>query len=757
MLTLKRRFKARRGVALIIAMYTTIILASLGTLFIADMISKSRTLGSYSDSKLALNMANSGVTFAMHYLGDFNDKQNGSSNIWSDSFTISSVNMFKAFSGRRFRLTNTGINSYRLTLDNADRIDISADRRGSFQVDINVKTRLSPDTNDFYSVDYMEFTSTGTVFNGNGTQLIAQRQVITRARRTVNLATNFYQNWRAWELPGAPPPNSNDGTSDNAGPGDDFILNGPMYSAGNSPYANRASGNDTSGSIKIVNSDGITGNNAKFLGSGFLASTTPFPKQQDRDAFVGPTPATGVTNSNGTNIPLPTGKPFGTTNETEATAPKTMLDLYNKAAATISGKSNAVFVVPSNNAGEVKGDGTDTTGYMVEKFKDTAIHHKPGFAVTEIQFNLDSSGNPSVLVSQKGYYSGKTISTATFNPNKIANGVIYVHGGTVQVRNGISNTAGLRGAPLTIVADQGEAFYNSSGTNVTPAALQNATRYNSSSNGPQTFSGGGTYVNGAYITTTVRDTNPKTIFISQADYESQKATQGLDTTYTGPIQVNGKWWWKAPDALDASKQDNLSTSLEQFAVSEGNLSITGDTTYSGGDKGAGLGLIARNYLIVADTDAYKKNTTDCNGDGKIDNLDRQITVQATMLSTNHSLQWEGSTALNSQVPADSYINNLYYDKTGAPIQKTPVDTLLAGKQWSLNLQGTVFAPFIDVDGDVSGNGYIKQQFAGDPNAVINLPPNFPRWTFEQLRNMNRSIPSILYQVINYTDRGALKS
>ena len=774
---LKHYRNSQQGIALITSMYTMIILAALGTFFIADMISKSRTLGSYSESKLALQMANTGAAFAMHYLGDlYNNQSQGCSvtscPIWSNTYTIdtSKTDMQQGidFSGVTFKLstvTTSGQNrTYSLTLPATLPAssgylprEIAPGRLGGFEVTIKIKLRTpSPDPDDIYSVEYMEFTSKGTVYSSNGVKL-ATREVITRTRRNFGLGTAFYQNWNGWDLPGAAPPNQTEGTDSAGGVGDNFLFKGVALSGGDSPYAK-----STAGTIRAVDQDGNSSNDAKFLGNTLLnGSKTAQENVGNPSIFVGP----AVKYEIGT-VSFPTGNPFGPA--VGNTAPAHMKRLYELALA-----DRAVFTTPSNQQSEVKGDGTDSAGYLVEKFKDEEIHRKPGFAITDVSFDKNSNGDSVITVKRIGYYSGKVISETTIEPTALSNGVIYVQGGNVRVHNGRDykndkrNTAGLSEGRVTIVANQGEAFYNSSGTDITPTDLSNSSRYMSNQNGSQTFSDGGTYVNGKYITANPNNTNDsyynRTIFISETDYNSLKPQ---NTPNGAPIKINGKWWWKAPSELDPSNtQKSYDAALSQFGVSEGSITITGDVTYQGGDEGAGLGLIARNYLMIADKDANAKNTTDFNGDGTQNDLDRQLTIQAVMLSTNHSLQWEGSTVLNSNVPGDSFINQDFYFNPNIPKEAidekkpNPITPLVGasqvGKFWPFSLKGELTAPFLDVEGDTSGNGYLKQQYSSDSNTITDLPPGFPRLSFSQLQAMS-SYLTIRYEVINYTDKGALK-
>lgn len=807
----KKPVKKDKGLALIVAMYTMIILAVLGTFFTADSITKSHTLRDYKDSQLALQMANAGIAFAMHYLGEFNDTQTGNNNapIWANSITIALRNNPVNFSSIRFNVNPLGAgncpsdntlpaNCVAIVPDpirgfnNAPSMAIGPGRWGRMRIDLVRVQRRSLAEEDPYSVVYIEFTATGEICTDqNCNTVIATRNVVARARRNYNISTAFYQNWNGWELPGAPPPNQNDQTDMAAGVGDNFTLMGPAISAGGSPYASSGShGNqstrNTSGSIQIWDTDTDNPDNARFLGVSFLRvsqaqETSVVAGGTPNNYFLGP--ATNYTTPN--LPPLPTGQPFAAaTNKAGEhlnTAPGNMLSLYESAE-----DDNAVFVVPSdtNDVKEVKGDGTDANGYMVEKFPGIATHRKPGFAITEITFDCDNNSQPLITVRQLGYYSGRPISssrTFDFDPGTptptLQNGIIYIQGGNVRVRNGACNgnpnNMGLFGsARVTIVANQGEAFYDSSGQDITETVaplLRNATRYNSSSNGQQTFSGGGTYRNGEYLTVNNYDAtthNPRTndpnyertVFIDKSNWEFLAATQygdqdpktpGLQLPDGAPVKDStGRWWWPAPGELDPNSQNTdkaIETAIAQNSVIEGNITIAGDITSTGGQNGVGIGLIARNYFLLNDIDAPRKAALS-------DPAKHKTTVQAMMLSTNHSMQWEGNTALNETTSNDSYLN---YQGNYQSSISTMLRNNKGDNRWTLSLQGSVMSPFIDVDADIAGNGYDIQQFSSDPNILTNLPPGFPRWSFTQLRD-NFRIP-LRYDIINYTDKGAIKS
>ena len=79
----KRNQWKLKGVALIMALYLTVILAALGTFFIADQLNKSRTATDSVDSQLALQGANGALNMIVNYFGN-------TTYDWYDALTLAS-------------------------------------------------------------------------------------------------------------------------------------------------------------------------------------------------------------------------------------------------------------------------------------------------------------------------------------------------------------------------------------------------------------------------------------------------------------------------------------------------------------------------------------------------------------------------------------------------------------------------------------------------------------------------------------------
>lgn len=907
----RKRQHAPKGIALIIAMYVTVILLALGTFFIADQIDKSKTVIDYKDSELALQGANAGLNLMVNYLGNVE-------NDWSDAMLLRNPSSGSTICGSTpaFLYANSyhiqfgyGSNNVQLfsqsqgstlfesdyPFEITDPIEVSpeGDRVATITGTLKLFTVSSEscgspsDTNpsDLVSV---EVDVTSQISNGVETGGTLSAGNVVYAARSVQwtgsrhpLLESLYQCWSCWDAAGNKYPNSTDGTDNAAFVGNGYTTDSSTGDLGqqattetpDTPYSSPY-GALQDGILNVQNNGGPPA--AQFNGE-ILA-----------DGNVNGCGGCDV--KTGESVPLPTGSPFGAAedgsgNFTGNTAASAMAQEYISAASDqgCSGTVKSVFVDSSEDVGPGTPGGTP---HDIEIPPSGSGDEKPGEAITDITLNPPTTQNPNgtITIDQIGYYSGSILNSETFSPTQLQNGVIYVQGGNVRVHGDLG------GSGLTVVANQGEGFFNANGVDITsslasqtgtsciaadpnnndqPYAITTAERYSSDAGGP-TSQGvdywipnacnpctpsnftltNGIYTNssGATVGYHVDDVNgqplvsssssfgtvscadsgcsatppasvtsgqtiyaPAPTFNAQGQIINPNSTAGLspnsyvmDTTdYPNTVSVitpyqygtSNQYVWPYPGAsalnqLDASGSttDDHLIYTRQFEDSEGNLTISGDTMFSG--LSTGLGLVAQNFILLddftaGDTTGSLPGTKDSTG---ID--DFNFDVRADLLSVNQSVQWEGNTVTDPNFPSDPYTDGDYtamngeygngttYDYSytyngvthtveanswqGAPL--TPPSQFAGdvsaltqepggGKYWSFNLEGASLAPYQDVVGTTDGSGnpvaYSTETIYSDQG---DNPRGFPFWNFTAWRQANLVA---VYQTISYIDLGAL--
>jgi hypothetical protein len=174
--------------------------------------------------------------------------------------------------------------------------------------------------------------------------------------------------------------------------------------------------------------------------------------------------------------------------------------------------------------------------------------------------------------------------------------------------------------------------------------------------------------------------------------------------------------WPAPEAEVNSQGEPVKYKVER----EGNLGVVDDVVY---DKTAGnsLGLFAQNFVFLNDSTPSLK-----------------LTIDAVMMSKERSvsLDWDNSLRQN-------YTNWLEMmrgkDANGEPMQRT------------VKIRGSVIGEYIDVEGDAQGRGYVNQEFEYDLGLRNANPPFMPRPNLAELAGGYR------YMILHYLDRGSLST
>lgn len=200
---------------------------------------------------------------------------------------------------------------------------------------------------------------------------------------------------------------------------------------------------------------------------------------------------------------------------------------------------------------------------------------------------------------------------------------------------------------------------------------------------------------------------------------------------------------------------------------EGNLIVGSDIEYSNSTQSV-LGLVAQNFVLLND-----RNFT-----SELPNPD--LKVDAALLSFEHSVQfdWDNTAGNPDFLSKRDIQRNLVgiVGVEGTPSTPPEPVTLKSGRQFSardprilneqgkIELRGSVTSRFSDVEGaylqmsnNVNGQtynanphfGYTDQSLYNYPYQAHVLPPNFPRY--------NLTLSQIPFTVENYVDRGAFST
>jgi hypothetical protein len=892
--------KKRNGAALIMALYLTVILAALGTFFIADQLNKSRTAINSVNSQLALQGANGVLNLIVNYFGN-------TANDWSDAITLANgaanptpvCSAPASLQGLAYPMT---INSVNLAQNVANTNPPMDENQYAFNFSgtipipnsggkvLAVPNLSSSDQNEidiFYDsppgspdkqipcpndpaytgsedaavLQTVQIDVVAEVENSSGSVLAAREIRWTGAR--YNSSALNYPGASSWNGgPGGDPPNYAEGTETDAYIGNGETINGAIFSLANPNTSNNGTygylnnpsqspyGTDTNGAVSIQNGIG---------GSPCNGCPTADPQLNGGVETYGSVTISGTGNpingsesqNTGNTVPSPTGVPWGPAanssgNPNLNTSPGNMLNAYDQASSEASKCGvSTIFITGSNNVGI--GIPGSSTGYEIEAPPPGSQATKPGYAVTDITLN----SNNTVSINRYGYYSGATLYSNSMTSSQLQclsnnGGVLYVQGGNVRVHGNLSSVG------LTIVANQGEEFYNSNHQvinailpttgiatdttgygSVTPSPV-NAERFSSlaadnapgnqvsyfipqacgssgqpgcsSSNFPQvsptqswncpcTVNGRtvpGVDVDGTYYTSysppsgangpagsvvgyAIDNVNGKPVTltgISCTGINQCAAPNGIGNSdetifapppqyhpsteeYTGitePIQINGQWVFPYPGATGVTNLINGSATngttwagtdvtdlfySDQYQESEGNLTISGSVS-----DPLGLGLIAQNYILLNDFNAYN-NYQDGN---------YNFNVQADLVSANQSVQWEALTQGDPTNPQQTFLNGDYagWNGTGyasgansqygglcggqtgctdlSPLFSQPPNKNKLNQYWNFNLTGTIYAPYQDVVNTINNNnnndiGYAQEQVS--PASMNQKPPLLP--------------------------------
>jgi hypothetical protein len=153
---------------------------------------------------------------------------------------------------------------------------------------------------------------------------------------------------------------------------------------------------------------------------------------------------------------------------------------------------------------------------------------------------------------------------------------------------------------------------------------------------------------------------------------------------------------------------------------EGNVVIADDLVY---DKTGGnsLGLFAQNFVLLNDTTPSS-----------------ELTIDAVMMSAERSvsLDWDNTGRQNPATWAEMMKT---HDASGDPLKR------------KVKIRGSVIGEYIDIEGDLKGRGYVDQEFEYDAGLRNANPPFMPRL------DLATQIGGFRFMVLHYLDRGSLST
>jgi len=426
-----RRHKAK-GVALIIALITIFAVLVMGVTFIGLSINESKAAAGHAESRMAARFADAGLQFVISLMGDphnWEDRGVG----YDTLITRPQTSGFQWFGVKT--LVDTSFNTEKSVYETTIRIQeslvlVAGERLGSW--DITIRPLVYPGRPTSYYIIVLATITTPEM------GVLSRRQLEARVReQTAADYAIFEQNWRAWDVPGAPAPNTNNGTDDAIGITSGYRMRGDARADGASPGDPAA---HTAGNFNIWSDD------VRFYGRTSIqqSGNQVVPGVNSNEVFSGGLEA---------NI-----------------ASKGMPDLTNY----LSNQSN-----PANSPelmGIAERNAYNSPGQRAWiNIPDSEIEHSdssymPGIPTVRISFNKQAGHAASTVTIQKFHrYSNPDVPyyTDTFDIDKMPNGVIYVKGGNVQVQGEVAGQ-------VTVVADENvdRGIYNASLTAPTYDATQ---------------------------------------------------------------------------------------------------------------------------------------------------------------------------------------------------------------------------------------------------------------------------------------------
>ncbi len=760
---LPKGLRRRRGVALILALLTTVILVTLSLAFMSLSLSEARTSRSYGYEETSVQAASYGLEYALTYMGrgTVPGLQVWDTRPWPNpggnpSTAFGFYNVLRAQTGavtagqeipsapdQRIAVTVMNITQdptleafVPATLPNPDKIQLRQDLRRIRLCDQNLNPRLIPLNADLaFTADIVvepvllsrgqgrhdyRLTSTARVYgllNGTVSNIfapVATRVVEARIKESSFDYAHFIANGRTWNVNGYTPattPRVN-GTdlADYVVIPKDYVEQGPMRVDGQDPLAAPTGSTERhvkeqSGNLRFMPNSATNG--PKFSYKLTINQPANIYPDDVTDATMGGFTAGFVPRS------ARIGIPDFRQEDMKLAARYVVKDtdqsgLIEIPTADIPGARGSALAAPKPaNPNNPFYDGTETVvdsngnSHEVQK----AFDFRPRFPNTEVTLNKDQ-----IQIQTRSTLDGSVTNTRTLRQDQLQSGLLYVQGGNVVVKTDPTNK--FQGK-LSVVAAEDP---NRDGFTPNDSSIY-------SDSARAYFDSLKKEWDNTLVTTGINPTNLGHYLTPPYTVAQLHAAHLANPTVVPDVEPGmpaGQMLWPAPPI----ERDQVGNKVRYATEREGNVVIADDVKYN--DKaGNQLGLFAQNFVLLNDNTPRDPVTGE-----------EKLTIDAVLVSKERTV-------------------SLDFDNTGrqniATWKELMAPRANGQPQRKVAINGSVIGEYIDVEGDQLGRGYKNQDFKYDLSLRNASPPFMPRPDLAALPGGYR------FMILHYLDRGSLST
>ncbi|MFN8607727.1 MAG: hypothetical protein U0931_09355 [Vulcanimicrobiota bacterium] len=757
---LRRR---RKGVALILALLTTVILVTLSLAFVSLSLSEARTSRSYGYEETSIQAASFGLEYALTYMGRGTKPAPNPYTTWEwSAWPNPSGNPATAFGFYNRLKVQTdpvkvgqeipaGGGSIDVTvhsivedptleafvpanLSNQDKIQLRNDLRRIRLVDQDRHPRLIALNSELgFTCDIVvepilfsrgqgrhdyRLTSTARVYNIGTTNVyapVATRVVEARIKESSFDYSHFIANGRTWNVNGYTPgtsPNNNSGTdlADYVVIPKDYVEQGPMRVDGQNK--NQAPAGSTlrhvyeqAGNLKFMP-------NAAEAGPKFSYRLTI---NQPANVYPDDVTDATMTGFNAGFVPgsATIGIPDFRQDDMKLAAKYVVKDtdqsgLITIANSQIPGALGSTVAPPkSSDPTNPFYDGFDTqvlsNGQTVQVPRP--VDFRPRFPNVEVTLSKDV-----ITVQTRSTLDNSVSDVRTIRQDQLQSGLLYVQGGNVVVKTDPDQK--FQGK-LSIVAAEDPARES-----FTPSA---STIYSNAARAYYDYQKNrwDQYVH----THNVLPPDPGSYATPPYTVAQLRAAQNAGLIPANSLEAGmptNQILWPAPPVENDATGKPARYTVER----EGNVVIADDVRYNQ-KAGNQLGLFAQNFVLLNDNTPRDPIT------GKED-----LTIDAVLVSKERtvSFDWDNTGRQNPET----------WKQLASP-------RAAGDPQRTVNINGSVIGEYIDVEGDQIGRGYKNQTFKYDLSLRNANPPFMPRPDLATLTGGYR------FMILHYLDRGSLST
>lgn len=757
--------RRRKGVALILALLTTVILVTLSLAFMSLSLSEARTSRSYGYEETSVQAASYGLEYALTYMGRGTvppSQQIWEQKLWPNpggnpSTAFGFYNVLKpqqapitagqeipSAPGQRIGVIVTklpedvGLNAFiPVSLPQDDKDQLTLDLRRISIINQNLRPRLIQLNSDLaFTCDVVvepillsrgqgrhdyRLISTARVYalvngaEGNTNTPVATRVVEARVKESSFDYAHFIANGRTWNVngytPGTTPSTGNTDLADYVVIPKDYVEQGPMRVDGQDAAAAPA------GSVERHVRE--QAGNLRFLANSAQDGPQFSHKLTiNQPANVYPDDVTDATMGGFTAGFVPRSSRVGIPDFRQADmklAAKLVVDnddqsgLIEIPTSAIPGARGSALAAPKSS--DVTNPFYDGTEVVTDSDGNTRtvnvpVDFRPRFPNVEVVLNKDQ-----IQIQTRSTLDGSITDSKTIKQDQLQSGLLYVQGGNVVVKTDPTNK--FQGK-LSIVAGEDpnrDGFVPNDSSIYSDAARGYFTALKNEWDQTVLTTGLKPADVGRY------PTPPYTV--AQLN-EGRTRFGAAVVPPLEPGMPSGQMLWPAP----AVERDQFGNKVRYTTEREGNVVIADDVKYN--DKsGNQLGLFAQNFVLLND------NTPKDPVTGQ-----EKLTIDAVLVSKERtvSLDWDNT----GRQPIDKWKELMAPRASGQP-------------QRQIAINGSVIGEYIDVEGDQLGRGYKNQEFKYDLSLRNANPPFMPRPDLAALPGGFR------FMILHYLDRGSLST